>query len=98
MRVLGDAAKVFVSRPNRIDFDPIEPINDRIMTLLLVRGLGRVIERRYVLVLDPGAQGVEVADPAGGGRVTFSSTELRRAWRLGARSGGRPWLGTVSAR
>lgn len=98
MRVLGDAASVFVSRPNIIEFDPLEPINDRIMTILLVRGLGSVIERRYVLVLDYGAQRVEVADPAGEGRMTFSPTDLRRAWRLGARPGGRPWLGTASAR
>lgn len=98
MRVLGDAAGLFVSRPNIIEFDPVEPINDRIMSLLLVRGIGSVIERRYILVLGHGAQGVEVADPAGEGRVTFSPTELRRAWRLGARPGGRPWLGTASAR
>lgn len=98
MRVLGDAASVFVSRPNIIGFDPVEPIDDEIMTILLVRGLGSVIERRYVLVLGHGAQGVEVADPAGGGRVTFPPAELRRAWQGGARPGRRPWLGTVSAR
>lgn len=98
MRVLGDAAKVFVGRPNIVDFDPLEPINDRIMTLLLVGQLGSVIERRYILVLDNATQGVEVADPAGGGRVTFRPAELRRAWQDGARPGGRPWLGTVSAR
>lgn len=98
MRVLGDAANVFVSRPNIIEFDPVEPIDDRIMTILLVRGLGSVIERRYVLVLAHGAAGVEVADPAGSGRLTLPATELRRAWQDGARPGGRPWLGTVSAR
>jgi hypothetical protein len=98
MRVLGDAARVFVSRPNLIDFDPLEPITDRIMTILLVRGLGSLLERRYVLVLDHGAQGVEVADPAGDGRRTYPAAELRRAWRLGARPDGRPWMGTVSAR
>lgn len=98
MRVLGDAAGVFVSRANAVDFDPLEPINDRIMTLLLVGQLGSVIERRYVLVLDNATQGVEVADPAGGGRLTLPATELRRAWQDGARLGRRPWLGTVSPR
>ena len=98
MRVLGDAAGVFVSRPNVVDGDPFEPIDDRILRILLVRGLGSLLARRYILVLDRGAPGVEVADPAGDGRVTFPATELRRAWRFGARPGGRPWMGTVSAR
>src|SRR5262249_10781647 len=86
-------------RPNIIDFDPLEPISDRIMTTLLVgepRDPG--VEIRYGLVLEHRGDETLIADPAGAGLVTFRAAELRLAWREGARRGRKPWLGTISGR
>ena len=99
MRALGDAMGVFVSRPNKVDFDPLEPVSDRIMTTLVVgERRGRSVERRYILLLDRRVDEVLIADPAGNGRVTSSTTDLRRAWQLGAEPGWGPRIGMISGR
>jgi len=99
MRVLGDAMGVFVSRPNKVDFDPLEPVSDRIMTTVVVgERRGRSVERRYILLLDRRGDEVLIADPAGNGRVTSSTADLRRAWQLGAEPGRGPRIGLISKR
>jgi len=97
MRALGDAMDVFVSRPNKVDFDPLEPVSDRIMTTLLVgERCGRSVQRRYILLLDRRVDEVLIADPAGNGLVTSSTTDLRRVWQLGAEPGRGPRIGMIS--
>lgn len=95
IRALGDAANLFVSRTWKNDFDPFEPINDRILTVLAIgESKGKRIERRYVLVLDHQGDEVVLADPAGKGLTTSTPAELNEAWTLGA-SRGRPWVGHI---
>lgn len=97
MRELGDAAGLYVSTPTKMDFDPFEPINDRIFTILEIGWTkGGAIERRYVLILDRDEDNVDLADPAGEGRIAIGTKDLAKAWELGARLG-RSWMGTVSA-
>ena len=98
MRAIGDAAGLFLSTPHRIDFDPLEPIDDMILTALLVgKSSGGKVERRYVLILDRMDTKIDLADPAGEGFTTVTTDRLEKAWKLGAVRG-RSWVGTVSAR
>lgn len=98
MRALGDAAGMFVGRSNKTDdIDPLEPINDRILTaFMLGRAVGKKVEQRFVLMLDHRGDVVELADPAGGGLTHVTPSELKKAWMLGARRQ-RPWMATISA-
>lgn len=97
MRALGDAAGMYVGRPNKMDdIEPLEPINDRILkALVVVKEKGSGIERRFVLIVEHRGHEIDVADPAGKGLSVVTPSELWKAWELGARRG-RPWMATIS--
>ena len=97
LRVLGDAAGLFVGRWTKIDdSDPLRPIDDHILTVLkLGRLIGGKVERRYVLLLARQRDRITIVDPSGAGVVETGLAALEAEWRLGA-SGGRPWVGTIS--
>ena len=96
LRVLADVVPLNLWRPNKLDFDPFEPLGRNVLPLALVGKAGRSgIESRYVLVLDYGASGVLMADPAGEGLVTLDRDSFWGAWKLAERRG-LPWVGLVS--
>ena len=99
MRGLADAAGLFLGRANRIgDHDPLEPINDRILTILRVGSrAGPGVARRHVVILDHRGDEIDLADPAQRGVTTVTAMELRTAWMLGS-GRGKPWVATVFAR
>ncbi len=98
MRALGSAADLYLYTPKKIDFDPFEPINDRIHTVLLIgKAKNGAVERRYVLILDHRGTEIELADPAGEGLTVITPKKLSNAWKLAARRG-RSWMGTISGR
>jgi hypothetical protein len=98
MRALSDAAGLSLGTSNRIDdHDPLEPIDDLILTVLRVgKTIGSEVEQRYVLILDHRGNEIDLADPAGEGLTTMTSRVLGKAWTLGA-ARGKPWVGTISA-
>jgi hypothetical protein len=98
MRAVAEAAGLFLWRPNKLDFDPFEPADDRTLSVLQVgKAAGARVERRYVLILDNQGTEIDLADPAGDGLTVTTPPELTSAWKLGARRG-RSWTATVSAR
>ncbi len=83
MRAVGDAAGLFVSTPNKMDFDPFEPINDRILTVLAIGKTAEgAVERRYVLILDHRGTEIDLADPAGGGLTVVTPRKLAHVSRI----------------
>ncbi len=97
LRVLSEVAGLFHGRARKLDdFDPFEPINDRILKVLRFgQRRDRVVERRHVLLLDRLRDQVTIADPAGEGVTTMSCKDAEAAWKLGGVRGIR-WLGTLS--
>ena len=96
LRALADAAHLHLYRPNKVDFDPFEPLGSNILPIALVgRETPLGIESRYVLVLDYGEREVLLADPAGDGLVTRARDSFFASWKLAERRG-LPWVGLVS--
>jgi hypothetical protein len=97
LRALGDAAGLFFGRPTKLDdWDPLQPISDRILTMLKLGRLhGGMVERRFVLVLERQGDRITLADPSGSGVAEVQLGTLQVEWRLGA-NGGRPWVGAIS--
>lgn len=96
LRALADAAHLHLYRPNKVDFDPSEPLGSNILPIALVgRETPLGIESRYVLVLDYGEREVLLADPAGDGLVTRARDSFFASWKLAERRG-LPWVGLVS--
>jgi len=96
LRMLSEAAGLFLGRATKLDdFDPFEPISDRILTMLRVGAThaGRV-QRRFVLLLDRCGDRITIADPGGQGLVTMTRRMLDAARKNGA-SKGALWLGTL---
>jgi hypothetical protein len=96
LRVLSEAAGLFLGRATKLgDFDPFEPISDRILTMLRVGAThAGQVQRRFVLLLDRRGDGITIADPGGQGLVTMTRRTLAAAWKNGT-SKGALWLGTL---
>jgi hypothetical protein len=96
LRVLAGVALLHLYRPNKLDYDPFEPVGPNVLPIALV---GRValsgLESRYVLVLEYGQQDVVVADPAGEGLVKLDRDSFWEAWKLAKRRG-LSWVGLVT--
>jgi hypothetical protein len=97
LRALADVARLHLYRPNKVDFDPFEPLGRHVLPMALV-GCARPsgIESRYVLVLDYGVDEVLTTDPAGEGLVTLTRDSFWASWKLAERRG-LSWVGLVSA-
>jgi hypothetical protein len=96
LRALADVARLHLYRPNKVDFDPFEPLGSNILPIALVgKATDQGIESRYVLVLDYGVGEVLIADPAGDGLVTRARDSFLAAWKLGQRRG-MSWVGLVT--
>ena len=97
LRALGDAAGLFFSRATKLDdWDPFEPISDRILTMLkLGRLRGGVVERRFVLVLKRQRDRITLADPSGSGVAEVELGALQVEWKLGT-NGRHAWVGAIS--
>lgn len=88
LRVLSEAAGLSLYRATKLgDFDPFEPISDRILTMLRVGAT-------HVLLLDRRGDRFTLADPGGQGLVTMTRRTLDAAWKNGT-SKGALWLGTL---
>lgn len=95
LRVLSAAARMFLGRAMKFDFDPFDQISGRHLTVLRIGALkGGRVERRFVLVLDRQADKITVADPVGDGVVVMQRRKLDAAWKLGTTSDVL-WLGTL---
>ncbi len=96
LRVLSEAAGLSLYRATRLgDFDPFEPISDRILTMLRVGAThAGQVQRRFVLLLDRHGDRITIADPGGRGLITMTSRTLDAAWKKGT-SKGALWLGTL---
>jgi hypothetical protein len=96
LRALADVARLHLYRPNKVDFDPFEPLGGNILPIALVgRATAQGIESRYVLVLDYGEREVGLADPAGDGLVARARDSFLASWRLGQRRG-LSWVGLAT--
>lgn len=96
LRALANAVPLHLYRPNKLDYDPFEPLGRTILPIALVgRASAYGIESRYVLILDYGHQGVVMADPAGDGLVSLARDSFLAAWKLGERRA-LPWVGLVT--
>jgi len=96
LRALADVAHLHLYRPNKVDFDPFEPLGSNILPIALVgRERASGIESRYVLVVDYGVGDVLIADPAGEGLVNLARESFLASWKLAARRG-LSWVGLVA--
>lgn len=96
LRVLSEAAGLFLCRAMKLgDLDPLEPISDRILTVLRIgpAHAGQV-QPRFVLLLARRGDRITIADPGGRGLVTMRRRTLDAAWKNGTNKGA-PWLGTL---
>lgn len=96
LRVLADVASLHLYRPNKLTFDPFEPLDvDTLPIALVGRATRSGIEARYVLVLEYGDHEVLLADPAAGGLVPLARNSFWAAWKLAERRG-LSWVGLVT--
>ena len=95
LRVLSEAAGLSLYRARLGDFDPLEPISDRTLTMLRVGAThAGQVQRRFVLLLDRHGDRITIADPSGQGLVTMTRRMLDMAWKNGT-SKGALWLGML---